>query len=161
MATLWDALRSGVLEEYRLPDWEVRPKLRPAFLAQELLQWADSTPELMDNAKAIGRRLLIEHLAQLFCDFSCSKRPPAGDVRRMIPTKRGVVSVHAPGLRVYGWSCRPGCLIAITAALETDTKLNRKLNDRKRDHVLAFARKHGLETTILKGELYELFPSAS
>src|SRR6266403_1956759 len=103
MATLSSALSRGVLERYIVPEWEVRPQLRPAYTAPELTQWADSTLELVDEAAKIGRRLLIEHLEQLFCDFACSERPPAGDVRRMIPTGRGILSVHAPGVRVYGW----------------------------------------------------------
>jgi hypothetical protein len=161
MATLSSALSCGVLERYSIPEWEVRPPLRPVYVAPELMQWADSTPGLVDETAKIGRRLLIEHLDQLFCDFGCSERPPAGDVRRMIPTGRGIISVHAPGLRVYGWSAPPGHLVAICAALESDTKANKRLNDRKRDNVLAFALAHDLMATIKKGNLYELFPPTS
>jgi hypothetical protein len=159
MATLFAALRRGVLDEFSLPDWEVRPKVRPVYVAPELQQWVDSTPELL--AQTIGSRLLIEHLEQLFCDFSCSERPPAGDVRRMMPTSQGILSVHAPGLRVYGWCCAPGRLVATDAALERATKADKTLNNRKRDGVLAFVRVHNLEQTIIKGELYELFPATS
>jgi hypothetical protein len=156
MATLSVALRRSVLEEYRLPDWETRLMRRPLYFAPELPQWVSATPELLKQR--IGPRLLVEHFEQLLCDFCCSERPPAADVRRMTPTGVGILSAHAPGLRVYGWCCAPGRFVAIDAALETTTKFDKGLNNRKRDGVLAFAKKNGLQSTIMKGELYELFP---
>jgi hypothetical protein len=156
LATLSDALRRRILEGYRLPDWETRPPRRPLYVASELDQWIDGTPELL--VEKVGPRLLIEHLEQLLCDFRCSERPPAADIRRMKPTPRGILSAHAPGLRIYGWCCEPGRFIAIDAALERETKSDKTLNDRKRDNVLAFAKTNGLEGLIMKGEIYELFP---
>jgi hypothetical protein len=161
MATLVGALRAGVLVEYRLPDWETRPIVRPAYHAPDLMQWVDATPEMIDARHALTGRLLVEHLDQLFCDFRCSDRPPAGDVRRMMPTGRGVLSAHAPGLRVYGFCASPGRFVGITAALERDTKNDRRLNARKMGEVLAFVRQHDLENVILRGELYELFPATA
>lgn len=161
MATLFSALRAKVLVEYRLPNWETRPIVRPAYFAASLMQWADGSAELIDGALAKSGRLLAEHLDQLFCDFRCSERPPTGDVRRMKPTARGILSAHAPGLRVYGWCAGPACFIGVTAALERDTKTDKRLNDQKRDEVLGFARAQNLEATIMRGELYELFPPSA
>lgn len=158
MATLFGALRAKVLEAYRLPDWETRPIVRAAYFAPQLMQWADASAELVDDAFALSGRLLAEHLDQLFCDFRCSKRPPAADVRRVMPTGQGILSAHAPGLRVYGWCAAPAVFVGVAAALELDTKTDKALNDRKRGDVLAFARANRLEATIMRGELYELFP---
>ena len=130
--------------------------LRTLYVAPNLDQWVDATAELL--TEWIGPRLLIEHFEQLLCDLCCSARPVAGSVRRMMPTHEGVLSAHAPGLRIYGWCCAPGLFVAIDGALERATKSDKKLNDRKRDGVLAFAKNNGLEAIIMKGELNELFP---
>ncbi len=159
MATIAEVIRRQTLREYVLPDWETRLPLRRLLYAPALLHWADATPALVDEHCAVGGRLLIEHLEILLCDFRCAERPPAGDVRRMIPTARGVLSIHAPGLRVYGWSSEPGELVTITAALERDTKADGSLNDTKRNEVLDFIRIHDLEQTIRRGQIYELFPA--
>src|SRR5262249_2636822 len=124
------ALRTGILEEYRLPAWETRAPRRAAYQSPELIQWINGCPELTDPTHMITGRLLIEHLEQLFCDFRCSERPSAGGVRRMMPTAHGVLSAHAPGLRIYGWCLGASCFVGITGALERQTKDDHQLNNR-------------------------------
>lgn len=132
---------------------------RLAYVTGALQAWADATTALTDPAFGIGRRLLLDHLEQLMCDLRCAVRPPAGDVRRMMPTAEGILKAHAPGLLIYGWCCGPGVFVAAAGALEIETKTDKRLNDRKRDEVAQFIKRHGLEATVLRGELYELFPS--
>jgi len=158
MATVEDAVAAQVLEPYPLPDWEVRLPIRPVGVAFELWDWIDGKDELHDMALAVGRRTLFEHLEQMFCDFRCAPRFPAGDLRQMMPTKHGVRSMRQAGLRIYGWCPKPHAFVAITGALEIDTKTDKKLNDKKRDDVLSFIKTHKLQHTILKGDNLADFP---
>jgi hypothetical protein len=89
MATLEDAVKAQVLELYRLPDWEQRLPIRLLWVAYELWDWTDNTGALHDMALGVGRRTLFEHLEQTFCDFRCSPRFTAGDLKRMMPTAKG------------------------------------------------------------------------
>jgi hypothetical protein len=102
---------------------------------------------------------MFEHLLQALCEFRCGKRPAgAGDLRRLMPTKNGVWSFHTVGLRTYGWCPKPHSFVAITGALERDTKLDKELNDKKRAEVLSFAAANGLVETIKLGDALALFP---
>lgn len=152
MATIQQAIKKGVLEPFALPDWETRPSQRPLYVSPELYNWTDNKPELMSEAHKVGNRLLVEHLVQTLCDFRCADRPGAGDLRRVQPTKHGVWKLHPPKLRVYGWFCAPKQLVLICGALEDETKLDRTLNDKKRDEVRDFAKVHHLEETMMKGD---------
>jgi hypothetical protein len=87
----------------------------------------------------IGGRTLFEHVAQSFCGFRRGADVHYGDIRRMLPTKAGIWRMYPPGLRVYGWRPARHPFIAVTAAVEADTKRDRRLNDRKRDEALRFA----------------------
>lgn len=123
-----------------------------------LFDWADAKPELHDKQLAIGGRTLFEQLILFLCDVRCAARLGAGDLRRMLPTREGILSLHPPGLRLYGWCCAPHSLILVTGALETETKADRRLNDQRRDDVKTFTRRHGVGNTILRGDIRALFP---
>lgn len=158
MATLEQAVAACVLEVYDLPDWEQRLPLRRLWVACELWDWIDGTDQLHNMAFAVGRRTLFEHLEQMFCDFRCSPRFPAGDLRQMIPNPKGIRKMHPPKLRIYGWAPAKQAFVAVCAALEMDTKTDKSLNDKKRDEVLRFIRKHKLEHTIVKGDNSAVYP---
>jgi hypothetical protein len=135
MATIEDAVKDKVLEPYTLPDWELRLPIRPLWVAFVLWDWIDGEDDLHNVALGVGRRTLCEHIEQMFCDFRCSPRFPAGDLRQMLPTKKGVRKIHPPKMRIYGWCPAPHAFVAVTAAFETDTKKDKKLNGQKRDEV--------------------------
>jgi hypothetical protein len=158
MATVEDAVRAGALHVFDLPDWEVRLPIRQLWVTTELLDWANMTPELHDMARRVGGRTLFEHLLQIFCDFRRSERFPAGDLRRVMPTKEGVWKLHPPKLRIYGWCPGPNKFVAVTYAFEADTKGDKTLNDKKRDEVLTFIKAHKLQHTILRGDIRAVFP---
>jgi hypothetical protein len=158
MATVAEAIAGGILVAYELPPWEPRLPIRSLSVRPELLAWADGTPELHDKKLAIGRRTLFEHLLQMFCDFRCSERFHAGDLRRMLPNKKGIWKMHPPGLRIYGWCPQQHAFVAVTGALEKDSKTDKKLNDKKRDEVLAFIKANRLAGTVLMGDILAIFP---
>ena len=159
MATLEDAVSAKALEHYQLPDWEMRLPIRPLWVAYELWDWVDAQDDLHDTKLAIGGRTSLEHLEQLFCEFRCARRFPAGDLRRMLPTAKGVWKMHSPRLRTYGWFPYPNSFVAVTAARESDTKADNKLNDKKREEVLAFIRTHKLQHLIFQGDHLAVLPS--
>ena len=156
MATLLDAIRSGALERFDLPEWETRSARRPLYVSRELIDWLENTLEL--HMSTIGGRTLCEHLEQAFCAFRCDQHVQYADLKRMRPTRAGVWHMYPPGLRVYGWCPDAHAFVAVTAALEIDTKQDRGLNDRKRDDVLNFAWRHRLSATIKRGDNLVLFP---
>lgn len=156
MATLSEAVRAGLLLPFDLPEWEIRRPSRSLYVRPELVEWADETPHL--HEVTLGGRTVFEHLLQSFCDFRCSLRVHHGDIRRMLPTRAGIWRMYPPGLRVYGWCPAPNTFVAVTAAIEADTKNVRQLNDRKRDEVLQFAWRTRLTGTILKGDYLAVFP---
>jgi hypothetical protein len=158
MATLEEAVAAGLLEAFSLPDWEPRLPSRRLPVAPELFDWADGTPELHDMRLAQGSRTLFEHLLQMFCEFRCCEHVHYSDLKRMMPTSRGVWHMYPVGLRIYGWVPSPHAFIAITAALVQHTKDDRSLNNQKRGEVLAFARRHCLDHTIQMGDFLALFP---
>jgi hypothetical protein len=158
MATLDDLIAAQVLKAFELPDWEPRLPVRPLWVTDGFVNWADDTVELHDKALGVGSRKLFEHLLQMLCDFRCGERHPTGDLRRVIPTSKGVWKLHPPKLRVYGWCPQQHAFVAITGALESDTKKDRSLNNKKRDEVLRFAKAHKVEHTILRGDISAIFP---
>lgn len=152
MATIAAVLRNGVLGEYRLPEWESRDPLRPLLVAPQLFDWVDSTVELYDGSIKAGGRTPLEHLEQMFCDLRCAKRPGAGDLRRVMPTKFGIWKLHPPLLRIYGWFYRPLHFAAVTGALASETKSDKSLNNKCRDIVRTFLKRNQLNETIIMGD---------
>jgi hypothetical protein len=158
MATVEDAVAAKVLELYQLPDWELRLPIRHLWVAFEFWDWIDAKDDLHDMTFGVGGRTLFEHIEQMFCDFRCSQRYPAGDLRQVMPTSKGIRKMHPPKLRIYGWCPKPHAFVAVTGALEVETKRDKKLNDKKRDEVLSFIKTHKLEHTILRGDNLAVFP---
>lgn len=158
MATIEQAVAAGVIGVFELPETDRRLAIRPLWVTQAFLDWADDTAELHDPAFALGGRTLFEHLSQWLCDFRCSEHPAYGDLRRLMPTRHGLWKMHPLRVRVYGWAPRVHSFVAVTAALESETKTDKTLNNRKRDEVREFIRQHGLGQTVLRGDHLAIFP---
>jgi hypothetical protein len=158
MATIADAIAAAVLEVYELPSWEPRLAVNELWVASEFWDVFDSMPELHDMNLSQGRRTIGEHVEQMLSDFRCSARPGAGDLRQMIPNRFGIRKLHPVAARVYGWCPRPRSFVAVTLALESATKNDRSLNDKKRDEVRAFIAKHHLGQSVLLGDILAVFP---
>lgn len=157
MATIEDAIRQGILLDYAMPDHELRTAKRRLLASLEFFDWLDETPALLTLKE--GGRTLHEQAEQMLCDLRCLAKPGVGDLRRMIPDRSGVVKAHPPKLRLYGWIASGPLFVAITGALESETKADSRLNDQKRDEVLAFAARYRLTGTMLRGEPSALFTS--
>jgi len=153
------AVRTGLLERVPLPDWESRLPIRNLYGTPDFLDDIEQNATLVDLNLSIANRTLYDHLWQMFADFRCAARPGAGNLRRMMPVDRGIWSMRPPKLRVYGWCPFTHAFVAVTWALEEDTKADKKLNNKMRDEVLAFIKKNKLEGGILKGEYLETFPN--
>lgn len=158
MATIPDIIAKGELKPYELPDWEARLPINPLCYTPALEKWIRATEELNDPTMKIGGRTMLEHLDQTFCDLRCSDRPAAGNLRRMMPNRHGIWKLHPPGLRIYGWCPAPRSFVAVTGALESETKTNKKLNDKKRDEVRAFIKLHDVGAHIVRGDILAIFP---
>ncbi|MBI1776463.1 MAG: hypothetical protein HYR63_14045 [Proteobacteria bacterium] len=161
MATLSEAIAAGALDLFEIPEWENRAPIRPLYVTQGFIDWADGTPELHDEGLKEGGRTLFEHLEQQLTAFRCDKKIHAGDLRRMMPTKKGVWHMYPPGLRIYGWCPAKHEFVAVTGALEADTKKpeNSQLNDQKRKEVEGFIGAHRLQGTVLRGDFLAVFPN--
>ncbi|WP_136623897.1 hypothetical protein [Bradyrhizobium centrolobii] len=157
MATIDDVLGT-IAELYDLPAWEPRQTVNQLWVAPKFWDAFDSTDALHDDKLTIGGRTIAEHIEQGLCDFRCSERPNAGDLRRMLPNKKGVWKIHVPGARIYGWCPRARAFVAVGFALETDTKRISTLNDSKREDVLTFIKTHKLEDSVLLGDILAIFP---
>jgi hypothetical protein len=140
-----------------LPDWEVRTAIRPLYAAPDFLDCIEDRDVLHNTS--VGGRTLYDHIWQMFADFRCAERPGAGDLRRMMPVEKGIWSMHPPKLRIYGWCPAPHSFVAVTGALESATKSDKSLNDRKRDQVLSFIEANHLGQAVLRGEYLEAFPN--
>jgi len=160
MATIDDAIRKKVLEVYALPDWEMRQTRWPLWIASgPFWGWYDGTSELHNVKNKVGGKTMGEHIDQLLCDLRCSERPASGgDLRRMLPNTDRVWSIHAPGVRLYGFAAAKGSMVLVTGALEKDTKSKKGLNDRKRDQVKEFIKLHHLEKYVLAGDILAIYP---
>jgi len=137
MATLKDAIAAKALELYALPQWERRSPIRPLWFVPSLWDWVDETPIM--NTK-VGGKTLAEH------------------VKQIMPVKHGIRKMHPAKLRIYGWCPGEHQFVAVTGALEADTKSDLKLNDKKRDEVLMFIRRNDLAGTVLLGDNRVVFP---
>ena len=159
MATIEEAVGDGYLDLFEVPEGDERLPIRPLYVTQTFLDLADNTNAMHELKFGKGGRTIFEHLLQALCDFRCGARPAgAGDLRRMMPTKNGVWSFHTVGLRTYGWCPAPHAFVAVTSALEIQTKADKSLNDKKLAEVLIFAKTHGLAGTIKLGDVLALFP---
>jgi len=160
MATIDQAVTQLVLEAHRLPDWEVREALHLFWVGKHFWDEFDDEPRLHSKNYAVGGRTLGEHIEQTFCDFRCSPRPPAGELRRMTPNSDGVWKIHPQRTRVFGWCPGPRSFVAVTLALEEDLKAKngQNLYDVKQREVLDFIARHRLESTVLRGDINAIFP---
>lgn len=143
---------------FALPEWEARQPIRPLWVTPELLRWMRTTPQLHDLRLGAGRKTMAELLEMLFCDFRCAQRFSAGDLRRMLPSRKGIWKMHPYRLRIYGWAPGTNQFAAVTWAFEKDTKTNKRLNDQKRDDVLEFVRVNRLRETVTYGDVNAVFP---
>jgi len=126
--------------------------VRPLYVAPGLFDWFDNEPRLFDRKLRIGGRERGEHLMQFFNDMRCDDPLRASDLRRVLPALSRVWKLHPQGLRIYGWFCEPGVFVAVEGAIVEDTKGGTGLNDAKRKAVEAFADRHGLRDTMMKGD---------
>lgn len=158
MATIEDALKTAGLELYDLPEWETRLPIHQLWIAPSFWKWFDGTPELDDPKLRSGSRTPAEHIEQLFCELRCSKRPGAGDLRRMLPNPKGIWKFHPEKTRLYGWAPKKECLVVVTGALESETKDKTKgnINNQKRDEVVAFIKANSLPVKL--GDILAIFP---
>lgn len=140
-----------------MPEHELRTPVRRVLAAPEFFDWLDETPELREQT--IGARTLHEHAEAMLCELRCSAKPRAGDLRRMMPDRARVWKAHPPKLRLYGWIAPGSEFVAITGAQEAHTKSDKRLNDRKRNEVLDFAKRHELTTTMMRGDIRAFFTS--
>ena len=161
MATIGDTVAAGRLVLFKPPDWEKRQPVRPLWATPELITWADTTQALHDPVLGMGQRTRFEHLLQMFCDFRCSRRLHAGDIKRVMPTKNGVWKMHPFGLRIYGWAPEPNEFAAVTWATVEETKVDKRLSDAKRKEVLAFLKANGLRYCVTYGDVANVFPNTN
>lgn len=157
MATLEDAINSGQLELFQIPDDVERLALRPLYVSRILIDWVDGT--LVYHAAKVAGRYAHEHLEQFLIDFRCNEKIHHSDLKRMIPTGKGVWKMHPPMLRVFGWCPKPHCFVAVLGQLGDDTKEDSSLNDQCRDEVLNFIAKNGLNAEVEYGDFLDVFQS--
>lgn len=158
MATIDHLISKKELEAFQIPDGVNRLPIRPLWVHRELLELIGNV--LVYDDKLLGGRTADEHLEQFFIDFRCNSRIHADDLRRMMPTKEGVWSLHPPMLRVYGWVPRQHSFVAVWAEFEAATKADKTLNDRCRDRVLTFLKRHKI-TEIVYGDFTHAFPKTA
>lgn len=160
MATIDDIVRARILEAYDLPDWESRQPIHRLWIAREFWVEFDATDDLHEIQSDLGRKTIGEHIELTLNDLRCSKRPAAGDLRRMMPNTDGIWKLHPPKARIYGWCPFPESFVAVTLALEADTKDKSKgnVNNAKRDQVKEFIRTHGLGKYVVLGDILAIFP---
>jgi hypothetical protein len=162
MATINDCIRNQLLECHELPSWETRLPINELWICQSFWDWFDATDALHDEKTKVGSRTFGEHIEQFLCDLRCLERPHAGDVRRMIPNRDCIWSLHSPGVRIYGWAIKVRAFVIVTGALELETKQKvagqKSVNDKKRDEVKRFISTNGLSDKVIKGDILAVFP---
>lgn len=157
MTTIEQCVAKGILEVVPVPDYDDRNPVRQLWATPSLLDEIEDSADLREMGE--GGRSIYEHLWQFWADFRCARRPGgAGDLKRMMPTKKGVWKMHPPGLRVYGWVPRIHSFVCVTYATESDSHSDRGLNDRKFAEVLGFAISNDLVGTFKMGDYLALFP---
>ncbi|UGY15085.1 hypothetical protein HAP48_0042265 [Bradyrhizobium septentrionale] len=134
--------------------------IRQLWIAPSFWEWFDAEEALHDLKRKSGGKTLGEHIIQMFCDLRCSERPGAGDVRKMMPTKKHVWKLHPPKSRLYGWAVREECLAIIYGATESATKdkSDGNISNKKRDEVIGFIKASKLTKHIFMGDYLALFP---
>lgn len=130
--------------------------IRLLHITQELEDWIDG--ELFQSGGKLAGRTAYEHLEQFFIDFRCDEVVHA-NLRRMMPTQKGIWKMHPPLIRVYGWVPKPHSFVGVCARLEADTKKDKSLNDKCRDEVSAFLSHHQV-TDIVYGDFTDAFPTS-
>lgn len=158
MATIANIVQTKIVEVYQLPSWEPRLPLRQLWVAYQFWDWVENTIELHDDSFKSGGRTLFEHMEQIFCDFRCSKRIGAGDIRRMVPNVDGIRKMHPVGLRIYGWAPEKDSFVAVTGTLESVTKRDKMTNDNKMKCVLDFIKSNNLKHTVTQGDNSVVYP---
>jgi hypothetical protein len=159
MATIDSLVGNGELELFTVPDDHLGClPVRPLWLGTDLITYIDGT--LVYCTEEAAGRTAYEHLEQFFVDFRCNERVHADDLRRMLPTGRGIWSMHPPLLRVYGWVPRQHSMVAIHAVFESATKSDSGLNDRCRNLVMEFIKRHNV-SEIIYGDFRDAFPKAA
>ena len=158
MATITSIVQAKILEPYQLPDWEVRLPIRQLWISFEFWDWVEATRSLHDQHRKIGGRTLCEHMEQLLCDFRCAPRIGAGDIKRMMPTPDGIWKLHPKGMRLYGWAPQKDAMVIIAGALESETKIDKDLNNKRMAQVLEFISANELSDSVERGEIYVVFP---
>ena len=161
MATIAECIRDGILAEFAMPDFDPREPRRRLLVATELFDWIDGTEKLYDQnwSRKNGGRTIAEHLERTFADFRASRFPLVGDIRRVQPASKGVWKIHSPGLRVFGWVPQPHEFVCVVADFVENTHGAGSTVRLKVGQVLNFAKIHGLEDTIKRGDHIALFPS--
>jgi len=128
-------------------------------MTRSFLEWTDLVDDFLAEEFRTSRRSHAEHLEMMFSDYRCADRPGAGDLKRMKPTGQGVRKMHPPGLRIYGFCLKPGAaFVAVTGALEIETKRDGRVNTLKLREVRKFIRDNRLDDVVMRGNNYELFP---
>lgn len=159
MATILDAVRLEVLKVFAVPDWDSRLPARPLYVAPQLWTQIDNEPRAHVETAKLGGRSPYEHLDAIFTDFRCGEKAIGNDqLKRLMPTTKGVWEMHPPGLRVFGWCPAPYEFVAVSVAIVEDLKADHDLYNQHRDGVLAFAKRHDLSSTITLGDYSVLFP---
>lgn len=160
MSTIQQALRDKILEEFELPAHETRDARRPIFVAPEFFEWVDNNEDIYAEkwSQHDGGRSRFEHLLSAFAEFRCAERPIVGDLKRVMPTSKGIWKVQAPGVRAYGWVPAPHQIVIVTGALAEAVHGEDSITKTKVAAVLKFATDHGLKGTIQLGDHLALFP---
>lgn len=153
-----DALRAKVIEEWALPAHEGREALRRVYIAGEMFDRVDNDVSLHHAKEGEGGRTRYEQMLIALADFRCLQRPGGADIKRLMPTKKGVWSLHARGLRIFGWITEASAFVAVTYEHTEACHGRGSLVEARLADVLAFAEKYKLASTIQYGDLLALVP---
>ena len=156
MATIQDALKDQLLEEWRIPDHLGGEATRPVYLAGELFDWFDYALDLYVPEKGKGGKSAFEHLEQSLRDFKCNARLDYGGLRCVTPQHKRVWSLHCPSGRLLGWAPAKHQFVGIYWVRMADAHGKGKISA-ARNKVLAFANKHALAGRMKPGDFNALF----
>jgi hypothetical protein len=159
MSTIAKCVRNGQLELYDVPSWEHRTPIREAYVDPALWQWVDAQDEPFFTPQArLGRRSSYEHLLIMLNDFRCAERPPgAAELKRMLPTGRGVWKLHPPSLRIFGWVPEADRFVAVCARTEAELKHDSALYQEALDTVVRRRKSMGLDSDYINGDYRAIF----
>ena len=146
-----------MLEVVPIPEWDERLPIRCLYATPEFLDQIEEDKRLHDSALAIGRRTLYEHLWERMSDFRCGESAGCGDLLRVIPTQKRVWTLHANGLRLYGWAPEKRALALVNYALEAETHSIKGLVAQRREDFLGFIVRYALNDTMQIGDYLAVF----